>query len=136
MDRIERGGRCEQCRPGAEPQRSRIFEDCIQSRNAAEPDDLFQVTKLLGDPEADVGRAGDERRVGKTLLKRIERVEARGRGKEPALVANKEVRIVGEPDERHGALGRRRCEAIDRDSGAGRKPCGQGAGTTQRIFRG
>ncbi len=99
--------------------------DRVEPADPSEPDDALEVTQLLGDPEADVGRAGDKRRVGKTLIERGERVEARGRGEEAALVADEEVRIVGEPGERPGALGRRRCEAVGRGSVAGREPCGQ-----------
>ena len=36
----------------------------VRSPRAAEMDDLRQVAQLLGDPQADIGRAGDQHRVG------------------------------------------------------------------------
>ncbi len=84
----------------------------IEPRDAAEPDHALQVAQLLGDPQADVGRAADQGRVGKARIERGEQIEARRGGEEGLLVADEHVLLAGKRGERGGALPRRRGEAV------------------------
>ena len=95
--------------------------DRVESGDAAEPDDLLQVAQLLGDPQADVGRAADQHGARKAGVKRGERSFARRRGEEGVVVADEQVAAVGERRQRRGALGGRGGETIGRPAVAGRQ---------------
>ena len=107
---------------GAERQRAvGRLADRVEAGNPAEPDDLAQLAQLLGDPEADVGRPGDQRGVGVAGVERGERIEARRRGEEARLVAGEKVLPVGERGERRGPLAGRGGEPVGGRAVAGRK---------------
>ena len=83
------------------------LRDHVEAIHPPEPDDPLQIAQELGDPEPDIGGAGDQRRVGIALVEGSERVEAGRRGEEAALVADEEVRVVGERGKRTA-----RCSAV------------------------
>ena len=60
----DRAARSAWVAPAPIVKRCSLSIDLIESCDAAEPDDLSIGAQALGDPEADIGRAGDERRVG------------------------------------------------------------------------
>ena len=80
-----------------------------------------EVAQLLGDPQADVGRAADQRGAGKAGVERGERGFARRRGEEGAVVADEQVAAVGERRQRRGALGGRGGETVGGLAVAGRQ---------------
>ncbi len=82
-------------------------------------DDLGQVAHLLGDPQPDIGRAGDDGRVGMPLVERGEAVDARRRGEEAVLVADEDVVGVGEEGEQAGRVAGVDGEAVPPRLGAG-----------------
>ena len=92
---------------------------------------------MLGDPEPDIGSAGDEGGVGKSLVERGERIEARGRGKEAVLIADEEVAVViRKRRERRGSSVGGRGEPVGRRAVAGRERRGEDrpvAGTAAKI---
>ena len=93
------------CSVAPAPSRSvfAVLGDRVEPGDAAEPDDLLQIAELLGDPEADVGRAAEQHGVGMTLIELGERALARGRGEERALVADEKIAAVVELRERRAA---------------------------------
>ena len=107
-----------------------LVGDRVEPGDPAEPDDALEVAQLLCDPEADVGRAGDQRRVRKTLVERSEPVEARGRGEEaPSSPTNRSASSASACERRGALLGvaakrssarRRRSRAPPRGSGDSR----------------
>jgi hypothetical protein len=64
--------------------------------DASEPDNLRQVAQFLGDPQADIGRAGNERRVRMRFVKLRQTCDGRGRGKEAAVRADENILVVGD----------------------------------------
>ncbi len=91
------------------------------SRSATRPSQItrFEVAQLLGDPKADVGRPGDERGIGKSLVERGEPLQAGGGGEKGRLVADEEIGIVVQASERLAARLRRRGETVVRRRVAG-----------------
>ena len=78
--------------------------------------DFFDRRELLGNPQADVGRAGDDCGVGMPRVKLRERLFARRRGKEAVVVADKQIGAVVQRAQRLPAC--RRVAAEARPSGA------------------
>ena len=111
----------EQSGAGAEPEGRVAGIDRVETRDATEPDDLFQVAKLLGDPEPDVRRPGQQHRVGVTSIKLGERSLARGGGEEGVAVADDEIAIVARGAQRLGAGACSRRETVRRRAVAGRQ---------------
>ena len=84
-----------------------------------------EVAELLGDPEADVGRARNEGRVGKAPVELGKGGDVRRGGEKPAFVADEKPGRIGERRERGRALGRSRSETIGRRAVAGGEARGQ-----------
>ena len=121
MQRRQRRRRASERRARAEPQAVCGFLDRVEPRDAAEPDDLLGIAQLLGDPQADVGRAANEDRVGIAGIEIGERRLARRRGEERALLADEKIAPVRKRSERGAALGRLRLEAVGGRAVAGRQ---------------
>ena len=98
---------------------SGALADSVQPGDPAKPDHALEIAQLLGDPEPNIGRPADERRVGKARIERRKRIEARRGGEEGGLAADEHVPMVGEGGERRGALSRRRGETVGRLADAG-----------------
>ena len=64
--------------------------------------------ELLGDPQADIGRAGDERRVGMLRIERASDCSLAGAAKKRSLVADEQIGLVVERA-RAPAAAPRRC---------------------------
>ena len=115
MDLAKQRGRVLQRQ--SRPERKRAvsaLSDRVQPGDPAEPDHALQVAQLLGDPEPDVGRPADERRIGKARIERSQRIEACRSGEEGRLAADEHVFIIDEGVERSSALLRRRGEMVGR----------------------
>ena len=63
-------------------------------------DDLLDRGELLGDPQADVGRAGDDRRIGMSRVELRQGLLARRCGKKGAIIPDEEIGLVVERTER------------------------------------
>ena len=77
----------------------------VEAAGPADMDDLREVAELLGDPQPDVGRAGDDGRIGMLLIEVGDAVDRRRRGEEAVAVADEDVVVVGEEAEEAGGLG-------------------------------
>ena len=63
-------------------------------------DDLLDRGELLGDPQADIGRAGDDRRIGMSRIELRQGLLARRCGKKGAIIPDEEIGLVVERTER------------------------------------
>ena len=79
--------------------------DLVQGGDASGVHDSRQLTELLGDPEAHVGRPADDGGAGVACAQRRECIFAGGCGEERSVVAGEEIGIVTEPGELPGGLG-------------------------------
>ena len=97
----------------------------VQGGDAPGVDDAGKLAELLGDPEADVGGAGDDRRVRMAGRERGEPIFGGGGGEERVFVSREEVvrvaavvPVLGESGEPAGGLGRTLRVRIVRLAGA------------------
>ncbi len=116
---IRRGGGVG--RGGTERHRLRAIRDGVEALGPSQPDDPAEVAHLLGDPQADIGRAGDQYGIGILRIECRQRLDA-GRGGEEALGRTREqVDTVIEARKRAGDLGLLVGEAVAPVPGTGRK---------------
>ena len=59
-------------------------------------DDLFDRGEFFGDPQPDIGRAGDDGGVGMLRVKPRQRLFARRSGKKGGIIADEKVGLVVE----------------------------------------
>ena len=81
---------------GAERIAAGALLDAGKLGDAADVNDLFQRREFFGDPQPDVGRAGDDRGVGMLRIKLRQRLLARRRSKERAGIADEKIGLVVE----------------------------------------
>ena len=106
---------------GTERHRLRPVRDGIEALDPSQPDDLDEVAHLLGDPQADIGRAGDQNGVGMLCIQRCERLDAGRCGEEALAGAREQIVTVIEARQHAGDLGLLIGEAVAPVPGAGRK---------------
>ena len=93
--------------------------DLVEILHLADMDDLGDVAKLLGDPQADIGRSGDDDGVRMPLVEVGEAVEIGRSGEEAGLVADEDVLAVGQEGEHAGHVVGAGVETVGPLSGAG-----------------
>ena len=85
--------------------------DLLQLAHAAEIDHGVEHALLLGDPQADIGAAGDDRGLGLLQQHLRQRLDGGGRDEPPPAVAHDQRLLVGQRVQpRHGLAG----EGLDR----------------------
>jgi len=82
---------------------------------------MLEIPELLGDPQADVGRAGEQNRIGIARQQRGERGLPGRRREEGGFVPDKEIAPVSERGQRGAPFVRERLETIDRQPFASRE---------------
>jgi hypothetical protein len=109
-------------RGGTELHRQRAIRDGVEALDPSQPDDPAEVAHLLGDPQADIGRAGDQYGIGILRIECRQRLDAGRGGEEPLGRTREQVDTVIEARKRAGDLGLLAGEAVAPVPGTRRKP--------------
>ncbi len=86
--------------------------DGVEAGDLADVDHLWDVAELFGHPQADVGAAGNDGRVGMLQVERGEAVEGGRRGEECLVVADVHILAIGKELEHPGHVAGAGAEAI------------------------
>ena len=112
IDRAERRRGAGERNDGAEFKTRRAFFDGAKLGHAADMNDLLQRRELLGDPQPDIGGAGDDGGVRVFHIELREGLLAGRRGEERRFIADEHIRLVVERAERLQPRRRLACELI------------------------